>query len=101
VLFYANHEGRPLLPYSRTNPRVRNGAQGFARLLEGLQRGSKATNLAEWARAERDCLLQCGAAGWRLDPQALSQALGPRVGIAWPLEAAIPRTFATAARARS
>lgn len=79
-MIYADDETRPQLPYLGADPRLRGGAEGFARLLEGLQRASTAANLAERTQAERDCLLQCGEAGWRLDPEALHQALGPRYG---------------------
>ena len=75
-MIYGKDEHRPVLQYEGTDPRVRGGQESFTRLLACLERGGQATSLANRTQAERDCLLQCGAAGWRLDAEALGEALG-------------------------
>ncbi len=79
-MIYADDEAKPQLPYLGADPRLRGGAESFARLTASLERGSAGADLAQRAQAERASLLQCGKEGWRLDPEALHQALGPRFG---------------------
>lgn len=79
-MIYAHDEAQPQLPYLGVDPRLCDGAESFAQLIEGLERASARADLAQWTQAERDCFVQCGEAGWRLDPQALRGALGSRFG---------------------
>jgi hypothetical protein len=79
-LIYADDEIRPSLPYEGTDPRVRGGPPGFSELVNCLQGAGQGADLAQRTQAERDCLLQCGAQGWRLDAEALRERLQERLG---------------------
>lgn len=79
-MIHAANEVRAALRYQGEDPRLQGAEASYGALIEGLTRAGSLPNFAEQSKAERDCLLQCGAQGWRLDAEALRETLKDRLG---------------------